>query len=112
MVIIRDILRSVTNFPVPDGVIDAVCLRRQVYPDQPASAPDIEARNFRLAEADILKWLYTVANMSQGGQSYTFTAEDKKRLKENANNIYRACGADDDVIVETGIKYGYKGDRL
>ena len=50
--------------------------------------------------------------MSQGGQSYNFTSEDKERFKIEANKTYRLFGEDDMVLKETSIKYGYKGSRL
>ena len=77
-----------------------------------ADAEIVKSRAYLLTEADIYRWLYLVANMSQGGQSYNFTAEDKEHFRLEANKTYRLFGEDDMVLKETTTRYGYKGSRL
>lgn len=71
-----------------------------------------ESRSYRLAIADIYRWVSVAANMSQGGQSYSLTTEDKKRLIASANSIYRQYGEEDMAIKDTLVSYGYKGSSL
>ena len=107
-----ELLKSVTNFPISANTIEALALKRGLDLNATADEGVIKSRAYLLTEADIYRWLYLVANMSQGGQSYNFTAEDKERFRIEANKTYRLFGEDDMVLKETTTKYGYKGSRL
>lgn len=107
-----ELLKSVTNFPISANTIEALALKRGLDLGATADADMVKSRAYLLTEADIYRWLYLVANMSQGGQSYNFTAEDKEHFRIEANKIYRLFGEDDNILKETSIKYGYKGSRL
>lgn len=107
-----ELLRSVTNFPVPTSTIEALALKRGLDLGEYADAEMVSSREYLLTEADIYRWLYLVANMSQGGQSYNFTSEDKERFKAEANRAYRLFGEDDKLLKGSSVKYGYKGSRL
>ena len=106
------LLRSVTNYPISANTIEALALKRGLDPSATADADIVKSRTYLLAEADVYRWLYLVANMSQGGQSYNFTAEDKEHFRIEANKTYRLFGEDDMVLKEASVKYGYKGSRL
>ena len=107
-----ELLRSVTNFPVPTSTIEALALKRGLDLGENADTEMVSSREYLLTEADIYRWLYLVANMSQGGQSYNFTSEDKERFKAEANRAYRLFGEDDKLLKGSSVKYGYKGSRL
>lgn len=107
-----ELLRSVTNFPISANTIEALALKRGLNLNVTADAEMVKSRAYLLTEADIYRWLYLVANMSQGGQSYNFTSEDKDRFKSEANKTYRLFGEDDKILMEASTKYGYKGSRL
>lgn len=107
-----ELLRSVTNFPVSANTLEALALKRGLNLNDLADAEMVKSRAYLLTEADIYRWLYLVANMSQGGQSYNFTAEDKEHFRLEANKTYRLFGEDDMILKETSAKYGYKGSRL
>lgn len=107
-----ELLRSVTNFPIPSNTIEALALKRGLDISATADMGMVTSRAYLLTEADIYRWLYLVANMSQGGQSYNFTSEDKERFKSEANKAYKLFGEDDKVLKETTTIYGYKGSRL
>lgn len=107
-----ELLKSVTNFPVPANTLEALALKRGLDLGATAGAEIVKSQAYLLTEADIYRWLYLVANMSQGGQSYNFTSEDKERFRVEANKTYRLFGEDDMVLKETTTKYGYKGSRL
>ena len=94
------------------NTIEVLALKRGLDLGASADAEIVKSREYLLTEADIYRWLYLVANMSQGGQSYNFTAEDKEHFRLEANRIYRLFGEDDKVLKETSVKYGYKGSRL
>lgn len=105
-------LRNVTNFPLPQAAIDAIIARRGLDGGADLTVEAAESRSYRLAIADIYRWVSLAANMSQGGQSYSLASEDKKRLVTSANSIYRQYGEEDMVIKDTLVGYGYKGGRL
>lgn len=107
-----ELLKSATNFPILANTIEALALKRGLDLGAAADTEMVKSKAYLLTEADIYRWLYLVANMSQGGQSYNFTAEDKEHFRLEANRIYRLFGEDDKVLKETSIKYGYKGSRL
>lgn len=105
-------LRSVTNFPLPQAALDAIIARRGLDGGGDLTAEAAESRAYRLATADIYRWVSLAANISQGGQSYSLASEDKKRLIASANSIYRQYGEEDMAIKDTLVNYGYKGSRL
>lgn len=107
-----ELLRSVTNFPVSANTLEALALKRGLDLQASADGEIVKSREYLLTEADIYRWLYLVANMSQGGQSYSFTEEDKEHFRIEANRTYRLFGEDDMVLKESSVKYGYKGSRL
>lgn len=109
---IRESLQSVTNFPIPAATIEALATKRGLDVQKAVDATVLGSRAYRLAEADIYRWLYLVANMSQGGQSYNFTADDKAHFKAEANRLYRQLGEEDKMLTGTSSRYGYKGSRL
>ena len=94
------------------NTIEALALKRGLDLGASADVEMVKSKEYLLTEADVYRWLYLVANMSQGGQSYNFTAEDKEHFRLEANRIYRLFGEDDKVLKESNVKYGYKGSRL
>ena len=107
-----ELLRAATNFPISANTLEALALKRGLDLGALADAEIVKSKEYLLTQADIYRWLYLVANMSQGGQSYNFTSEDKEHFRLEANRVYRLFGEDDSVLKETSTKYGYKGSRL
>ena len=66
---------------------------------------------FNLSLADLLVWLSGAPNISQGGQSYAFSDNQREDFKKRASKIYRAFGEEEKAIALEGY-YGYLGDRL
>ena len=52
-----------------------------------------------------------MANVSQGGQSYSFTDEQRKALRNQASALYRDLGENDGTGAAKAT-YGYKGTNL
>lgn len=90
-------LQSITRYPVPRATIDEIAGRR--------------GDSKELGRADLLVWLSNQPNVSQGGQSYSFNAEERKAMRAEARAIYRRY---DDPLLETvkEVEYGYKGEWL
>lgn len=103
-------LKAATPYPVPASVFNTVALVRDVDLTQDSTLANLSSKEFRLANADLYKWLFLVPNVTQEGISYSFTNEDKKRFRSEANAIYEDLG--EPIINENKTTYGYKGNRL
>lgn len=108
---IRESLLGVSAYPIPIFAIEAISLKRKVALDDNYGAEIAASKEYRLALADVYKWLYFAPNVGQGGQSYSFTAEQRDLWKKLAMGIYGEIGDDSDMA---GLKstYGYMGHRL
>lgn len=100
-------LRGINAYPIPDDVILASCLKRNVDPTQTAT---VGTHNdaYRLVEADLLLWLSRAPDVTQGGQRYSFNESQRKEFRNAAAAVY------DELDGGDGAKpiYGYKGSRM
>ena len=110
MTTILDALKAVTLYPLPSRTIEQVAARRGCSLTDEANQERLTGAEFNLAKADILKWLADAPNVTQGGQSYSFTAEQRQQFRNEANTLYKEFGADDSASAKP--IYGYKGSRL
>lgn len=110
MVTVLDALKGISAYPVPLRTLSAVSLKRGIQLEQEATEETLTGKAYRLAEADILMWLSAAPSISQGGQSFSFTEEQRREMRNKAKRIYAEFGNDG----ETATKpiYGYKGSRL
>ena len=65
-------------YPLPIATLDGVCIRRGLSRDAEATTDVFRSAAYRLAEADVLTWLAAAPNISQGGQTYAFTDDQRK----------------------------------
>ncbi len=106
-----DALIGVTGYPIPRRSVESVALRRGLDLLSAPSQEIMVSTEFRLCEADLLMWLFRAPNVSQGGQSYNFTEEQRKDFRRRANAIYSSLGDEGDAA-GSSIQYGYKGSRV
>ena len=102
----REALLGITGYPVPARTIEAIALRRGLGLDDGADSTTMTSSSFRLCEADLLMWLLRAPNVSQGGQSYNFTDEQRADMRRRAKAIYNEEGEN---AGGAAIAYGYKG---
>lgn len=95
-------------YPLPSATLDGVCIRRGLSRDAEATTDVFQSAAYRLAEADVLTWLAAAPNISQGGQNYTFTDEQRKTYRTRAAAVFEEL---EGGAVKSSI-FGYKGDRL
>ena len=76
-----------------------------------ATAEVLKGKEYNLAVADLLMWLSIAPDVSQGGQSYSFTDEQRRQFRNRAGSLYDDFGAGDEAGTSKPI-YGYKGSRL
>ena len=106
---ILESLRGINAYPIPCGAIASVAESRQLPLDDRATGDVLAGAAYNLARADIFLWLSTAPDVSQGGQSYSFTDEQRASFRSIAYSLYREWGGNGSV---PEVKYGYKGSRL
>lgn len=105
----HDALKSINAYPIPLRTLVETAERRGVELTETATQEGMRSKGYRLAKADLLLWLSLAPNISQGGQTYSFTDEQRKDMRREAKGIY------DELEPEFNagcVTYGYKGDRL
>lgn len=107
---IRDALKGISGYPIPQVAIDTVCTARGISPDNESDTSVAVQTGYRLAQADLMVWLALAPNVTQGGQSYSLSDEQRTRLRSRAQAIYSECG--DASVTAPKTVYGYKGSRL
>ena len=110
MTTILEAIKSVTLYPLPSRTIEQIAVRRGCSLTDEATPERLTGIEYNLAKADILKWLANAPDVTQGGQSYSFTEEQRQQFRNEANALYKEFGADDSAIAKP--IYGYKGSRL
>lgn len=102
-------LKGISNYPIPHSTIESK--RRGLDLCAEATKEVKDGDDYILATADLLQWLSENASseVTQGGQHYSLSDEQRKRLGNRAEALRkfvkdRACGLKS--------VYGYKGSRL
>lgn len=108
MATILEALKGINAYPIPFRTLVETAEGRGLSLADEATAAVLAGKAFRLATADLLLWLSLAPNVSQGGQSFSFTDEQRVRLRQRAQSIYDEY----DDTGGTGVKYGYKGSSL
>lgn len=106
---ILESLKSVNAYPVPLRTLVEIAERRGLSLTSEATQAELRGKNYKLATADLLLWLSLAPNISQGGQSYSFTDEQRQQFRNRANALFDEFGEE---TSSAGITYGYKGSRL
>lgn len=102
-------LQSLNAYPVPLPFIRSVAAVRGLDVEGTFTPIVATTKQYRLVVADILDWLVTAPNISQGGQNYSFTDEQRTQFRQRAKAIYDECEEKGNGSKPT---YGYKGSRL
>ena len=103
--------KGVNAYPIPLRTLTSVAGKRGLQLTADATQEIQKSKAYNLAVADLLMWLSDAPDISQGGQSYSFTDEQRKEFRNRANSLYRDFGADNEAGTPKPI-YGYKGSRL
>jgi len=111
MATILDSLKSINGYPVPLRTFEDVATMRSLDLATEVTSDILISANYRLAKADIMRWISFAPNVNQSGVSFDILYSDRERLREMANTIYGELG-DEAYIGEKKVKFGYKGSRL
>lgn len=102
-----DILQSVNAYPIPHRTLEGICISRGIKSDDIATTDGVQGEAYRLAHADLLMWLADAPNVSQGGQSYSFSEDQRSRFRMEAMKVF------DELENKTKKTiFGYKGSKL
>ena len=102
-----EIINGINAYPIPTGTIGGFALNRGVDLDAQATAALVASREYNLLRADVLTWLSYAPNISQGGQTYSFSEEQRTQFRAEAQALYSEFETN-----KPKAKFGYKGDRL
>jgi hypothetical protein len=109
MATVLDSLKGINAYPIPLRTLCEVADRRNITLTVEATQEGLSDKDYRLAKADLLIWLSLAPDVTQGGQSFSFTDEQRKLLRKEANAIY---GELEPSAMAASVQYGYKGSRL
>ncbi len=109
MATILESLKGVNAYPIPLRTLAETAERRGLTLTAGATKAVMDGKEYSLAVADLLLWLSVAPDVSQGGQSFSFTDEQRKQLRGRAQALYGELGEESAVARAV---YGYKGGRL
>lgn len=105
---VLEALKGINAYPIPLHSIEEAAEYRGLVLSDEATQEKMQSAAYKLAQADLLLWLSLAPDVSQGGQTYSFTDEQRVQFRNRANALYREC----DNSGQTKSIYGYKGSKL
>lgn len=109
MATVLDSLLSVSAYPIPLRTLVDAAEGRGLDTSTEVTPEVFSSSLFKLAKADVLLWLSLAPDVSQGGQSYSFSDEQRVQFRNQANALYGEC---EEETNKPKPIYGYKGSRL
>lgn len=109
MATVKDALTSLSLYPIPLRTLDEIACNCGVELTDEITTDMMHGKAYNLAKAEVLLWLSYAPNISQGGQSYSFTDEQRTQFRNRARALYDEFGEGESAHV---VRYGYKGSRL
>lgn len=101
----REALRSLTAYPLPDNVLTRALIEHGLSGAEEFDEELAHSGSYLLASADVMDFLATAPNFSQGGLSFALTSSERKQFHDRAALIRDGFG-------ESRTIFGYKGSRL
>lgn len=102
-------LKSLSGYPIPLATIQDVAEGVGLGIDTELTTELRRSKEFKRAKARVYIYLSKAPNISQGGITYSFSDEDRRRFRNEAESILDEIGDNAD---ELGVTYGYKGEDL
>ncbi len=107
---ILETLKGINAYPVPLRTLTEIAEGRGLNLQDEATLAVLRGKGYKLATADVLLWLSLAPNISQGGQSYSFSEEQRVQLRKRADTLYAESSEDEANLSKP--KFGYKGTKL
>ena len=89
MTVLEAIKESI-GYPISENRANMTLIKRGLTAADEATESVLNSKAFELATADLMLWMVTAPNISEGG--YSLSISDKKTLKELALGIYSKHG--------------------
>lgn len=103
---ITDSLKALSGYPIPADLIQNA-IEESGLTDEECTLEVRRSNEYKSAKAKIYRFLEVAPNVSQGGISYSFSDEARKRYKRMADDLLAEIGEDGG-----GVEYGYQGDSF
>lgn len=107
---IREALKGLTGYPIPVATLDYILTASDIDGADEFSVAISQSAEYKRAEGYVFRYLSEAPNVSQGGVSYSFTADDRTRFANRAKSLLIAAGVEDES--ETGVNFGFQGETL
>lgn len=107
---ILECLKGVNAYPIPQRTLIEFALRRGLSLTDEATQEVLRGAAYNLTVADLLLWLSVAPNVTQGGQSYSFSEDQRALFRNRAYALMKEYDDSGDSTPKT--IYGYKGSRL
>ena len=109
MATVLESLQGINAYPIPLRTLVDAAEYRGLDMTVEVSQEIMQTAKYKLAQADLLLWLSLAPDVTQGGQSYSFTDEQRIQFRNRANRLYGECQEESNKPKSI---YGYKGSRL
>lgn len=107
---IREALKGLTGYPIPTTTLNYILTASDVDGADEFSVAISQRAEYKRAAGYVFRYLSEAPNVSQGGVSYSFTADDRTRFANRAKSLLIAAGVEDEY--ETGVNFGFQGEAL
>lgn len=104
-------LKAVNAYPIPLRTLLETIERRGLLQTEETTQEVLRGAKYNLALADLLLWLSFAPDISQGGQSFSFTDKQRVQLRNRAKQLQQQYLSAQEAEQNKPI-YGYKGNRL
>jgi hypothetical protein len=102
-------LKSLSAYPTPPATLQDIAESVGLQVSAEVTQEMRSSKEFRRAQAKTYIFLADAPNVSQGGITYSFSEEERKRLRTRGEAILDEIG---DSSEENGVAYGYQSDEL
>lgn len=102
-------LNSLNAYPIPLATLQDIAEGVGLSADTELTQEIRRSREFRKAQALTYLYLSEAPNISQGGIQYSFSEDERKRMRNRAEAILDEIG---DESTDTGLVFGYMGESL
>lgn len=106
---ILESLKSLSGYPIPQLSLENIVEECGLSVDDTATSALRETKPYKRAKARVYILLSEAPDVSQGGISYSFSDEDKKRFRMQAESLLDEIGDD---LSALGDDYGWMGEDL
>ena len=103
---VKEALRGINSYPIPEKALVGIAEKYSLNLDNEATYEILNNKSYNLVYAEILMWLSMAPNITQGGQTYSFSEDQRIQLRAQAKDIMDMYEQPRKTI------FGYKGSRL